>query len=150
MPLVVNAFWIFSQSQLHGRRCLDHHGVHPLSGGLNGGELTGDGVGGARPGEYGGDTGLTGLLKTPVQRIDRVYGPEVGGTGVGSLVPVVGLKAQGVTEHPQMTMGVNKAGQDMALACVQGLSLPVVGALLHRPHLGNLVPRHGHISVGDG
>lgn len=49
MPLVVNAFWIFSQSQLHGRRCLDHHGVHPLSGGLNGGELTGDGVGGAGP-----------------------------------------------------------------------------------------------------
>ncbi len=54
-----------------------------------------------------------------------VDGPQVGGAGVGGLVAVVPLKAHGVPEHPQVAVGVHKAGLDMPALGVKRLPLPV-------------------------
>ena len=74
----------------------------------------------------------------------------MGSAGVCGLVAVVPLHAHAVSEHAQMAVGIDKAGLDMASVGVKHLPLPILGALLHGAHLGDLVPPDGHISSGDG
>ena len=150
VPLVIHALGVLSQGHLHGRRGLDDHLVHPPSGGLDGGELAAHRVGGAGAGEHRGHAPLPCLLKAAVLGIDGVDGPQVRGAGVGGLVAVVPLKTHCVPEHPQVAVGVDKAGQHMVPPGVHRLPLPLCGAVLHGPHPGDLPPGHGNKAPGNG
>ena len=148
--LVVGELGVLPQGQLHGRRSLKHHGVHPAAVGLDGGKLAADGIGAARAGENGGHSGLPGLLKAAVHGVDGVHRPQVGGAGIGGLIAVIPLHAHRVPEHPQMAVGVHKAGLDMPALGVKQLALPLLGTLLHGTEAGDLVPPDLHIAPGDG
>ena len=150
MPLVVGELGVLSQRQLHGRRGLDDHVVQPAAGGLHGYELAADGVGAARAGENGGHPRLPGLLKAAVHGVDGVHRPQMGGAGIGGLVAVIPLHTHCIPEHPQMAVGVHKAGLDVPALGVEHLSLPLLGTLLHGPEAGDLVSPDLHISSGDG
>ena len=149
MALVVDALGVFPQRQLHGGGGLTQHGIHPGPVGFQGGELAADGVGGAGAGHDRGDSGGAGLPKAAVQGIHRVDGPQVGGAGVGGLVAVVPLEAQGIPEHAQVAVCVDEAGQDVALVGVQDLPLPVAGALFHKADPPDLSLPDVHKAVGD-
>ena len=148
--LVVGKLGVLPQGQLHGSRRLKHHGVHPATVGLDGGKLAADGVGAARAGENGGHPRLPGLLKAAVHGVDGVHRPQMGGAGIGGLVAVIPLHTHCIPEHPQMAVGVHKAGLDVPALGVEHLSLPLLGTLLHGPEAGDLVPPDLHISSRDG
>ena len=150
MPLVIGELGVLPQGQLHGRRGLEDHLIHPAAVGFQGGELAADGVGAPRAGEDGGHPRLPGLLKAPVHGVDGVHRPQVGGAGVGGLVAVVPLNAGGVPEHPQVAVGIHKAGLDVSPLGVEDLPLPALGTLLHGAGPGDLVPPDIHIASGDG
>ena len=70
-----------------------------------------------------------------------------GGTGVGGLVAVVGLKAQGIPKQPQVAVGVHKTGQDVPTLRVQPLHRAM--QLLHGAYRRDLSALEGHISPGN-
>ena len=149
LPVVVDRLGIFPQGKLHGGGGLEHHLVHPAAVGLEGQELPGDGVGRAGAGEHRGHAPLPCLPEAPVQGIHPVDGPELGGTGVGGLVSVVRLKAQGIPEQAQVAVGVDEAGQDMPPLRIQHGALRPGGQGLHGPYGGELLPLKGHEAAGN-
>ena len=130
-------------------RGLDHHLVHPAAVGLEGGKLAGDGVGRAGAGEHRGHAPLPGLPEAPVQGVHPVDGPQLGGAGVGGLVAVVGLKAQGVPEQAQVAVGVDEAGEDVPPLRVQPLPGVPAGRASMGPTAVILSPSEGHKAPGD-
>ena len=88
-------------------------------------------------------------LAAPIQGVHPVDGPQLGGAGVGGLVAVVGLKAQGVSEQAQVAVGVDEAGEDVPPLRVQHLTAVPGGQGLHGPHGGDLVPLQQHKAPGD-
>ena len=141
MALVVGELGVFSQSQLHGRRGLEHHGVHPAAVGLQGGKLAADGVGGARSGEAPWSPRLPGLLEAAVHRVHRVHRPQVGGTGIGGLIAVVPFDAPPSPNIPRWQWASIKPGAGCGRPGVKDPSLPIRGILLHGANLGDLYRR---------
>ena len=53
-----------------------------------------------------------------VHRVETVEAPQLGGQGVSRLVAVAALKAHAGVDHPEVGMGVDKAGVDMLAGSV--------------------------------
>ncbi len=108
--IVVDPLGVLPQGKLHPHWRLYHHFVHHPAPGLHGADLAGHRVGAAGAGDHGGDAVVQRLAKGPVQWVDGVDGPKVGGAGVGHFVAVVPFKIQPLLPHPQVAVGVDEAG----------------------------------------
>ena len=139
---------VLAEGELHGRGRAHHHLIHDRPGGLEQDGLSGDGVCGAGPGEHAGHPRPAGLRKVGVEGIHTVQRMEVGGTGDRALVQVV--LGGGATVQPQMAVGVEEAGEDVASLGIDEVGeVGVVGQAVHGPGLGDAAAFDQHEAVRD-
>ena len=139
---------VLPQGELHGGGGAHRHLVDERARGFEQDGLPADGVGGAGPGVDAGDSRPPGFLKVAVEGVRAVQRPKLRGAGGGAVVEIVLPLAAAV--QPQMAVGVDEAGQDVAPAGVDEAGPGVLRQLRHGARLGDAAALDEDEAVGDG
>ena len=145
---LVDALGVLPQGELHGGGGQYRHLVHNRAHGFEQDGLSGDGVGGAGAGVNAGHPRPAGLLEILVEGVHPVQGPELGGAGGGGLVQIV-LLGDGAVQ-PQVTVGVDEAGEDVSPPGVYEAVRPgVLGQIGHGAGPGDAPALDVDEALGD-